>query len=574
LRGERCGRCIGVTLLTYSVRLILRQLGNLLRRLRRAPDYVLFTLEGPYPEMAPPRGGFLKRRLTPRRPTLHDLRKQFMHVARDGRVIGIVLRLCSLKMSYAQLQSLRDLIAQVRAAGKRVIAWSHSYEFGRYYVACACDEILLQQTGSVTALGHGQRYVFLADALEKVGLKGDFIQISPYKTAPDMLTRREMSDEAREMADWLSDDIYGQVLEGIAAGRGIGKDAAAALVDGSPYHAPAAVEAGAVEAIVGEEELPVCLAKGAKPIRIAPYEKAKRRLLAPALRRPGKHIALLRIAGDIVDGRSAQPPVKPPFRIPLLFSERAGDLTVVRQARLLARDRKAAAVVVHVDSGGGSATSSEAMAAALRKVAEKKPVVVSMGSVAASGGYYVATPGQWIVAQPATITGSIGVLSGKIVTSGMLDKLLLHSEMISRGEHALFYSASRPFTEDERRRVWEMINQTYAVFLDRVSSSRDLSPEDVDAVGGGRVWTGRQALEHGLVDELGGLERAIQKACELAGLSSRSRVRVVGIPKRNLAPIAAKAGDAVRYLADGIEFLGCPTSLLVPTILPWPQQLL
>jgi len=533
----------------------------------------LLTLEGPYLETAPPRGGFLKRRLTKPRPTLDDLGAQLRRVADDGRVSGVILRLSSLKMSFAQLQSLRDLIADVREAGMRVTAWSHRYDIGRYYVACACDEILLQHTGSVAALGHAQRYLFLADALERVGLKGDFVQISPYKTGLDMLTRREMSDEAREMANWLFDDIYDQILEGIAAGRRITKEDASELVDGGPYPAPAAVEAGAVDRVFGEEDLPSALSASAKPVRIVPFETARRRLLIPRVRRPGKYVAVLRIAGDIIDGRSGQPPIRPPFRIPLLLSERAGDLTVIQQARALARNKRAAAVVVHVDSGGGSATSSEAMAAALRKLAEKKPLVVSMGSVAASGGYYVSTPGRWILAQPATVTGSIGVLSGKIVSEGLFEKLLFHSETISRGEHALFYAASRHFTDDERRRVWEMINETYSVFLDRVTASRDLSREDVDAVGGGRVWSGRQALEHGLIDELGGLARAVDKAREFAGLNCRSRVRVIETPKRDLAPLAGKAADAIGYALDGLGPLRGATALFLLPIVAWPEDL-
>ena len=400
---------------------------NLLRRGRRAPDYVLLAIEGPYSETAPPRGGFIKRRLTKRRPTLADLREQLRRVAGDGRVSGVVLRLCALKMSFAELQSLRDVIAEMREGGLRIIAWSHGYDTGRYYVACACDEILLQHTGSVGPLGEARRYLFLADALEKVGLKGDFVQISPYKTAPDMLMRREMSDEAREMANWLADDLHAQVLDGIAAGRGIGVDEATALVDGSPYPANAAAEIGAIDAVVGEEDLADRLSSGAKPAEILPFEAAKRRLRLPPMRHPGKYVAVLRIAGDIIDGRSGQPPMRPPFRIPLLLSERAGDLTVLQQARALAKSKRAAAVVVHVDSGGGSATSSEAMAAALRRVAEAKPVVVSMSSVAASGGYYVSTPGQRILAQPGTLTGSIGVLSGKLVSEGMLEKLFIRS---------------------------------------------------------------------------------------------------------------------------------------------------
>ena len=570
---RRYGRCVDVWIVAAAVRQVVRWILNLLRRGRRAPDYVLFTLEGPYPETVPPRGGFLRRRLTKRRPMLTDLCEQLKRVAADGRVSGVVLRLCALKMSFAELQSLRDLIAELREDGLRVIAWAHGYDTGRYYVACACDEVLLQHTGSVGPLGESRRYLFLADALEKVGLKGDFVQISPYKTAPDMLMRREMSDEAREMANWLADDLHAQVLDGIASGRGIGADAAAVLVDGSPYPADAAVEIGAIDAVVGEEGLPDRLSSGSKPAVILPFQAARRRLRLPPLRRSGKYVAVLRIAGDIIDGRSGQPPMRPPFRIPLLFSERAGDLTVIQQARMLAKNKRAAAIVVHVDSGGGSATSSEAMAAALRRVGAAKPVVVSMSSVAASGGYYVATPGQRILAQPGTLTGSIGVLSGKLVSEGMLEKLLIRSEAIGRGEHADFYSAARPFTDDERQRVWEMIHETYEVFLGRVATSRGLSVEAVDAIGGGRVWTGRQALEHGLVDELGGLARAIDVARELAGLSRRSRVRLIEPSKRDLAPTGASPSDAIRYVWDGVAGFNGPAALLLSPLVSWPNEL-
>ena len=165
------------------------------------------------------------------------------------------------------------------------------------------------------------------------------------------------------------------------------------------------------------------------------------------------------------------------------------------------------------------------------------------------------------------------MLSGKIVSEGLFEKLLFHSETISRGEHALFYAASRHFTDDERRRVWEMINETYSVFLDRVTASRDLSREDVDAVGGGRVWSGRQALEHGLIDELGGLARAVDKAREFAGLNCRSRVRVIETPKRDLAPLAGKAADAIGYALDGLGPLRGATALFLLPIVAWPEDL-
>lgn len=559
--------------LILPFRLLIHGLGNALRLLGRAPDYVAFTLEGPYPEMVPPRPPFPKRLLSSKKPSLRDLRAQMRQVAHDRRVKGVVLRIYSVGTAAATLQSLRDLIAELREAGKRVVVWSNHYDMTSYYVACAADEILLQHAGGVTALGVAQGFVFLADALHKAGLEAEVIQISPYKTAGDMLTRSEMSEENREMANWLIEDVFDQLVAGIAEGRGISTEEARALIDQGPYSGVPAVEAGVVDSVLGEEDLPRHLGTEKRPARLADYGVAKRRLLLPPLRMPGKYVALVRIAGDIIDGRSSVPPVKPPFRIPLLFGERVGDLTIVQQARALAKNKRAAAVVVFVDSGGGSATSSEAMAAAFREVAKKKPVIVSMGDVAASGGYYVATPGTRILAQPGTLTGSIGVLSGKIVNAGLYEKLLCHREIVSRGEHAELQSGSRPFTEDERRAMWELISRVYDVFIDRVTASRGMTREAVDAIGGGRVWTGRQALEHGLVDELGGLDLAIRRAREEAGLGRRARVREIKTGKKLLAPVGAGPSAWLAYAIDGVRMFRPGVALALCPLLPIDESL-
>jgi len=558
--------------LLLPFRVLIRWIRSLVRLIGKAPDYVTFTLEGPYPEMVPPRPPFPKRLLSSKKPSLLDLRKQMRQVARDRRVKGVLVRIYSVGSATAALQSLRNLILELREAGKRVVVWSHHYDMATYYVASAADEVLLQHAGQVTAVGMGRGYLFLADALRRVGLEANIVQISPYKTAGDTLTRTEFSEEAREMANWLADDVYEQYVDGIATGRGITAEEARALIDGGPYSGTAALEAGAVDALLGEEELPKHLGSN-KPARLVDYGSAKKRLLLPPLKMPGKYVAVLRIAGDIIDGRSAQPPVKPPFRLPLLFSERAGDLTVVQQARALAKNKRAGAVVVFVDSGGGSATSSEAMAAALQEVAKKKPVIVSMGDVAASGGYFVATPGQKILAQPGTITGSIGVLAGKLVNAGLYEKLLWHREVVSRGEHAELFASSRPFTEQERRGLFEQISRTYDVFLDRVMTSRGMTREAVDAVGSGRVWTGRQAKEHGLVDELGGLDLAIQRAREKAGLGRRSRVVEVKAGRKLLAPAAAGASTWLRYAAEGLRMLRAGNVLAVCPVIVVEEEL-
>ena len=538
----------------YAVRVLLRFLFYPLRLLKKAPDYVLFTLEGEYPDIPDPKQGFLRRKLLGKKLSLLELGEQFDHLAGDRRVCGVVLHVAGMKLSVAQLQTVRGFIAGLRKRGKRVIAWGSIYDMATYYIAAAADEILVARGGSIGQLGLSRGYVFLGDALERIGLNGDFVQISPYKTAPDMLTRTRMSDEAREMANWLLDDTYASIVADIAADRGMDSEKIQSLIDDAPYSDEEAVSSGATDGIMNQEDLPVHLGTPVKPARIVPYANCRKKLLPRSLVRPGGYIALIRVEGDIVDGRSGRPPVKPPFRIPLLLNPRAGDLTIVQQVRRVLKDKRAKALVLFVDSGGGSAASSEAMSSALRGLSKKKPVVCCMSSVAASGGYYVATPAKYIVAQPGTVTGSIGVLSGKIVNRGMLEKLLINREVLKRGENATFYSSDRPFTAQEKERLLNSIRHTYALFLERVSASRKMSTEEIDSIAGGRVWTGRQALEHGLIDELGGLDTALAKARELAGLHPRTRMKEIPIFKSDNVAIPS-AVALLSYAKEGVNQL-------------------
>jgi protease-4 len=261
----------------------------------------------------------------------------------------------------------------------------------------------------------------------------------------------------------------------------------------------------------------------------------------------------MRIEGTIVDGRSGRPPVKPPIELPLVGDPRAGDLTVVQAARQLAGDRRAAAVVLYVNSRGGSSTASEAMRQALEVVAKSKPLVVVMGPVAASGGYWVSTPGRWVVARPSTLTGSIGVLSGKLVTSGLWSKLMVTRETIAFGKHATLETDERPFSAEERQIIQSQIDRIYGIFVDLVASARQLRRDEVEPVAAGRVWTGSQALERKLVDELGGVDAAVRKARTLAGLPEAAPTREVRAPKRWAAPrTLPTAAGLAGYLAEGI----------------------
>src|SRR5262249_52760975 len=308
--------------------------------------------------------------------------------------------------------------------------------------------------------------------------------------------------------------------------------------------------AGAVDAVLAEEALPARLGG-----EVVSWGAARRRLPSPRPVRPGRIVAMLRIEGLIVDGRSRRAPLRPPLGLPLVFQDQCGDLTVVEQARALAVDRRVGAVVLWVDSSGGSASASEAIAAALSGLARRKPVVAVMGAVAGSGGYYVTTPAQKVVAHPGTITGSIGVVAGKLVTAGLMERLLFHREQVIRGEHSAMWSSDQAFTDVERSKLGELVDRSYRLFLERVAAARGSSLADIEGVAGGRVWTGRQALDRGLVDGLGGLERGIATAGRLGGLPAGAPVRERRGGRRELEPVPATAAAVLEHALRALAAL-------------------
>ncbi|HEY8855283.1 MAG TPA: S49 family peptidase, partial [Candidatus Dormibacteraeota bacterium] len=270
-----------------------------------------------------------------------------------------------------------------------------------------------------------------------------------------------------------------------------------------------------------------------------------------------------------IDGRSGRLPMRPPIDIPIVGDGRAGDLTVVQLARQVAADKRAAAAVLYVNSRGGSATASEAMRQALDQINARKPLVVVMGPVAASGGYWVATPGRWIVARPGTLTGSIGVLTGKVVTGGLWAKLHAHREMIVFGKHAAMSSDESTYSKEERDIVKGEIDRIYGLFLDVVARARGMTREQVHPIAAGRVWTGAQALERKLVDELGGVEAGVRKARSLAGLPDGARTREVRGPRRFIPPLSAEgAAGYIGWLVEGVALLNRAPALALMNYLP------
>jgi len=553
-----------------------RYLWWLISRIRRTrgrpPEYVTFLLESDLPALPDPPRPFWQRFTSRPRLSVRELGERFDAITNDPRIKGVILHLRPVGMPMATLQDLRELVAKLRQSGRRVVAWAPFYTTGTYYLALACDEILLMPTGTVQALGFGSTGMFLRDGLARFGIEADFVQISPYKSAADPLTKSRMSSEFREQVTWLLESQHKEFLSAIGKGRVLDEKGAQALVDGSPYGDDTALEMRTVDAVIPEEKLAERLGPSSgAPATIGTWERARAKLkiAAPTLARR-KYVAVLRIEGTIIDGRSGRLPVKPPINVPLVGDDRAGDLTVVQAARQVANDKRAAAVVLYVNSRGGSVTASEAMRQALDVIAASKPLVVAMGPVAGSGGYWVSTPGRWIVARPGTLTGSIGVLTGKIVTGGMFSKLMFNRETIAFGQHATIDSDDKTYSDDERAIVKSQIDHVYSQFVELVARTRKMAPEEVHPIAAGRVWTGRQALERKLVDELGGLDAAIRKARSLANLDDKAPVREARPPKRMIPPMAAAAGaaDFLGYLLEGVSILSRAPALAVMEYLP------
>jgi protease-4 len=551
-------------MLAYPFRYLAWLISNFRRAIRKSPDYVLFLLEEDLPALPDPPIPRWQRLFSKPRLSLKELGQRFDLIAREPKTTGVVLHLRPVPMSMATLQDLRDLVRGLRAKGKRVVAWAPFYTTGTYYLACACDEILLMPAGSIQPLGFASTGMFLADALARFGIEADFIQVSPYKSAADVLTKSKMSDELREQITWLLDSQHKELVGAIAGSRGVTESEAKALIDASPYADDDARAKHVVDGVVAEEDLPTHLAAGSR-VQIAAWPQAQRslRTTAPTIGR-GRYVAILRIEGTIIDGRSGRLPVQPPIDIPFVGESRAGDLTVVQLARQVAADKRAAAAVLYVNSRGGSATASEAMRQALDQINARKPLVVVMGPVAASGGYWVATPGRWIVARPGTLTGSIGVLSGKLVMGGLWEKLHAHRETIVFGKHAAMSSDERAYSKEERQIVKGEIDRIYGLFLDVVARARGMTREEVHPIAAGRVWTGAQALERKLVDEMGGVEAGVRKARSLAGLPDTAPSREVRGPRRFIPPLSNEgAAGFVGWLLEGVALFNRAPALAV-----------
>src|SRR5690242_12673591 len=432
--------------------------------------------------------------------SLTGLVMQFKKAKVDNRIKAILLDIDTSGVGWGKAEEIRDAITDFRSSGKPVYAY---IEFGlnkEYYIATACDKIIVPPPGELFINGLAADVMFFRGSLDKLGVYPDIYQIGKYKSAGDMFTQKQMTDAHREYINSMLDDLFNRYVNTIAQARHKSPDDVRKLIDDAPYSAAQAKQAGLIDDSMYHD--------GVEPESLGLNK--------------GERVAVIYATGDIGSGSSQNSPSG---------DQSIGSDTLSKAVTDAAADKSIKAIVLRVDSPGGSGLASDIIWHAVEAANQKKPVVVSMGDVAASGGYYISASAAKIVAQPSTITGSIGVVAGKPVMRGFYDWLGISNEYVLRGKNAGMFRETEKFSDDERAKFEQWIKDTYYNdFVPKVAKGRKKDPQFIDSVGQGRVWTGGQAKDRGLVDEFGGLDKAIEVAKQLANIPANKGVERVILP--------------------------------------------
>ena len=472
------------------------------------------------------------------KPRLRPVIRALHEAGDDARVVGLVAKVGDPAMPFARAQELRDAVGAFAASGKPTVAWTETFGESTngttpYFLASGFREIWLQPSGELNLLGLAAEVTFLRGALDKLGVDPQLGKRYEYKNAADRITQTSFTDAHREALGRLTESTWEQVVDAVCAARGVTTDEMKAAADGAPLFAEQAVAAGLVDRIGYRDEVYASVRRAAGgdlqllyADRWSPPSSPVHQVVKKVQSRSAPGLALVEGYGGIVTGKSR--------RTPLQGSVMGSD-TVAAAFRAAVRDEKVKAIVFRVDSPGGSYVASDTV---WREVAcardAGKPVVVSMGTVAGSGGYFVACNADVIVAQPGTITGSIGVFAGKPVTTQLTDKLGLHYDAVQEGANARMFSTHLSFSDAERERLDAWLDAVYDDFTGKVAAGRAMSKEAVHEIAKGRVWTGADGVRVGLVDELGGLRHAAAVARKTAGLPDDAPLR----PAVSVPPIA------------------------------------
>jgi protease IV len=474
---------------------------------------------------------------------------------RDPRITSVVLMPSTLNLPFwGKVQELRNAVLDFRESGKTVTAFLEYGGEREYYLASAANRVFMLPTSPLDLTGVVSYEVFLRGALDRFGAYPDFLHIGDYKTAVNTFTERTFTPAHKEMAEALNRDMYDQLVRDIAMARKKTPSEMRALIDQGPFSPEDALRAGLIDDLAYEDQLddrvPELRTGSGDMRRIdgPDYERVNPSSVGFS---PQSRIAVLYAVGTIVSGKSGFDPVNGAV---------VGSETMVEQIKRVRDDDSIKAIVLRVDSPGGSSIASDVIWRELmitRDTQPSRPIVVSMGDLAASGGYYISMPGQVIVAQPGTLTGSIGIFTGKFVVTGTLDKVGIRTETVQSGKNATTNSPFHQFTPEQRAKVLDYMQGFYDNFVEKAAESRHTTPERIDAVAQGRVWTGQQARQHGLVDELGGLNEAIEIAKQRAKIPADEDVDVVVYPaRRSIYDLLTEQFGGARFNAWSLLQLG------------------
>ncbi|MFI5394727.1 MAG: signal peptide peptidase SppA [Candidatus Binatia bacterium] len=495
------------------------------RRALRGPvvptgSYLILDVSGRYVE-APPQD-ILGRLLRRSERTLIDLLTTIREAHVDKRIKGVIIRISRLEIGWAKAQDVRDALLDFKKSGKPLLALlEHEVSGGNkeYYLASAADRVYLSPDVTAPLTGLVAEFYFLGGVWDKLDIQMDVEKIAEYKTMGDMIANKEMTSAHREMADSLLDSINEQFISALARSRGIEPATVVTLVDQAPV-SPSDIEAAHlsdgtkflqdIHDELGGDEAPLVLMKD--------YAQVDPKTLGLDT---GPKIAVVYAVGTVTTGESST----------TVQGQTVGSETVSQALKDAADDTDVRAIIFRIDSPGGSALASDLVWRATQDARKKKPVIVSMSDVAGSGGYYIAAGASRIVAQPGTMTGSIGVVMARPNIRGLLGRLGINTQTLSRGKFADLEDITTPLTADGRQKLVAEMNYIYDVFVNRVSVGRNMTPERVNEIGRGRVWTGAQAKGNGLVDELGGFAAAIQAAKQAAGIEATQEAELAFYPQ-------------------------------------------
>ena len=465
----------------------------------------------------------------PQTQSFTSLLTQLRKAKADSRIGAVMLDIDFPGIGWGKADELRDAVKEFKTSGKPVYAYMEIGTNREYYIATAADKIFLPPSGDIYVNGFAAEAMFYKGSLDKLGIEAEVIQIGPkYKNAPDQYTKKEMGEGQREVINALLDEYFSRFTTAIAESRKKPVEDIKALIDAAPYNAVKAKSLGLIDDAFYRDQVDSEL-----KAKLGYKENDKLRTISGADYREipsdslglnkGEKVAVVYASGAINLGSSSNGP---------LNGSMVGSDTLVKAINDAAADKSIKAIVLRVDSPGGSALASDIMWHAIENAKAKKPFVVSMSDVAASGGYYIACNANKIVAEPSTVTGSIGMFMGKPVMKGLYDWLGVSNEFVMRGKNAGIFRETEKWTPEERAKMEEMAhNVYYDNFVPKVAKGRNKTDEEVNTLGQGRVWTGTQAKGNGLVDEFGGLEKAIDIAKELATLPADKDVKRIVFPE-------------------------------------------